>query len=207
MFDNLEEINFKTISKLGNVVLKISNSCGDKIFINKNISKNNFKKIIQKFKKSFEGEHGLKESQFFHLYAKKRIIVEKTFTPKSDLYEFKFYIVNNKIKFLYIKTTINQKMYVFFYDPNFKMILKSKISKPLNVTNTFSKDILKELTNCALKLSEDFPNFIRVDLYLYHNKIYLSELTFASHSGLPFLREEKFILDSVKNFQRFDDVY
>ena len=105
-------------------------------------------------------------------------------------------------------------MYTFCYDPNFKMLLKSEMPNPLNDTSTFNKDILKELTNCALKLStewnrksEDFPNFIRVDLYLYHNKIYLSELTFASHTGVPFHRKDKFIIDSVKNFQRFDEVY
>jgi hypothetical protein len=207
VFNNFEEINFKTIRKFGDVVLKISNSCGDKIFIDKNISKKKFINIMQKFKKSYEGEHGLKESQFYHLYAKKRIIVEKTFTPRSDLYEFKIFIVNNNIKIYYLRAIINEKLYTFFYDPNFKMLLKSEMPSPLNDTATFNTDILKEMTNCALKLSEDFPNFIRVDLYLYHNKIYLSELTFASHTGLPFHRKDKFIIDSVKNFQRFDDVY
>ena len=59
----------------------------------------------------------------------------------------------------------------------------------------------------ANNLSEDFPNFIRVDLYLFHNNIYLSELTFASYDGLYLDKNETYIIDSVKNFTRFDNYY
>ena len=59
----------------------------------------------------------------------------------------------------------------------------------------------------AIKLSEDFPNFIRVDLYLFHGEIYLSELTFASANGLYDRRREKYITDSMKNFSMIDNYY
>ena len=49
----------------------------------------------------------------------------------------------------------------------------------------FDKVILEKLKTYAIKLSEDFPNHIRVDLYLFQNKIYLSELTFDHMYGYP----------------------
>ena len=205
VYNDFEEIKYETITNLGNIILKISNACGDKILINKDISKEEFEEKMKEFKKAFEGNHGLKESQFFHLYSKKRIIAEKLFYPRKDMYEFKFFLVNNKIKFLYVKAIVNGRMKNTFYDPNFKLLSKTK--NYLNINKIFNKNILNELKSCAIKLSEDFPNFIRVDLYLYHNEIYFSELTFASHTGLPFLRNENFIIDSVRNFTRFDDVY
>ena len=78
--------------------MKISNSCWKSVFISNTTSIESFNKKLKKFKKLLESEHGLLEAQFFHLYAKKRIIVEKQFSPLTDLYEFKFFIVNHDIK-------------------------------------------------------------------------------------------------------------
>ena len=53
------------------------------------MKKEKYEEELKKFKQIFlETDHGLKEAQFFHLYSKKRIIVEKQFNPKDDLYEF-----------------------------------------------------------------------------------------------------------------------
>ena len=57
---------------------------------------------------------------------------------------------------------------------------------------------------CEIKLSEDFPNFIRVDLYLFKQNIYLSELTFDSHSRRPAFKDIKFFNDGLKNWKRID---
>ena len=56
----------------------------------------------------------------------------------------------------------------------------------------------------AIKLSEDFRNFIRVDLYNFQNKIYLSELTFDSHSGRPAYTDIKYFNEGLKNWKRID---
>lgn len=88
-YNNVEEINFEEILKLGNIVLKISNGSGDKIFILKD-KKNDIELIKKRLKNSFERNYGLKNSEFFHSYSKKRIVLEKMFFPLSDLYEFKF---------------------------------------------------------------------------------------------------------------------
>jgi len=40
---------------------------------------------MKKIKNLMEYDHGLEDIQFFHLYPKKRIIVEKLFSPLTDL--------------------------------------------------------------------------------------------------------------------------
>ena len=210
VYNSLEELSYKELSKYGNIVLKISNSCWNKVFISKDIKKEMFKKKMKKFKQSNEFEHGIIEIQPFHLYAKKRILVEKQFVPLTDLYEFKLFIINNKIKFIRLKYNLHNANNVFaIYDSHFNCLFKQKKIKenPLNLTSLIKKDVLEKLKKYAIKLSEDFPNFIRVDLYIFHNKIYLSELTFASFRGLPMHREEKYVKDSIENFSRVDDYY
>ena len=93
VYDNVEEINFKELMKKGNVVLKITNGCGDLVFIRKNetISSESLKNKVKYY---FQRDFGLKIQEFFHLYSKKRIIEEKLFEPIEDLYEFKFFVVN-----------------------------------------------------------------------------------------------------------------
>ena len=200
-YNNVEEIDFKNIKKFGNIVLKISNGCGDKIFIYNN-SVINIEEIKKKLKKNFNKDYGLANADFFHLYSQKRIVLEKIFLPLSDLYEFKFYVVNHNINMIYIRATINDKIHIFIYDSNFNLIEENK-KFSLDLSK-FSKNELKNLKKYAVKLSEDFPNFVRVDLYLFHNKIYLSELTFDPQNGKPFMRNQQVIQDAAKNWIKID---
>ena len=209
VFNKFEDINYNNLKKYGNIVLKISNSCWASIFISNNTDIHNFQMKIQKFKRLYESEHGLKEAQFFHLYSKKRIIVEKQFIPREDLYEFRFFIINNNIKFIMLSCYLHNKFINFVYDYNFNFLFKEKkvIESPLNITSIFQMTLLEKLIKYANKLSEDFQNFIRIDLYIFHNEIFFSELTFASVNGLPMYRTEKFVLNSVKNYSRVDTFY
>ena len=114
------------------------------------------------------------------------------FIPLTDLYEFKIVIVNNEIKIIYIRSFENNgNLKLYYYDYNYN-ILKDIKNNNFNIS-FFQNDILNKLKEYALKLSEDFPNFIRVDLYVFHNKIYLSELTFDHREGRPFLRNNEII--------------
>ena len=89
-----------------------------------------------------------------------------------------------------------------YLDENYNAI---KEVEKFNLSMTeFKKESLEELKILAIKLSEDFPNFIRVDLYLFRNNIYLSELTFDSGSGIPVFKHIKYFNDGVKNWKRID---
>ena len=208
IYNNIQELNYKELSKYGNIVLKVSNSCWKTVFINNNETLDSFNEKINKFKELYDYEHGIVNMQPFHLYAKKRIIVEKQFTPLTELYEFKLFLLNRDIKFIYLlyySNTTNAEYMIYDKNYNFKFMKNKYQVKPLNLKNMFKKDILEKIKIYAINLSEDFPNFIRVDLYLFHNNIYLSELTFVSYDGAPFDKNETYIQDAVKNFSRFNN--
>ena len=205
VYDRFEELNFTILRKYGDIALKISNSCWKTIFIDKNTTINIFNRKIDIFKKSLESDHGLIESQFFHLYAKKRILVERQFIPNTDLYEFKYMIINKKIKFIYFYYQ-NKRLNILVYDQNYNFLFKDApyTDPPLNIKAMFNNNVLKKMKDYAIKLSEDFPYFIRVDLYLFHDKIYLSELTFASINGFPLYRNKTFVKSAANNFSFID---
>ena len=201
VYDNIEEIDFENITKIGNIVLKVSNGYKDNIFIREKSP--NINEIKQDLKFHFDRDFSITKSEFFHFYAKKRIVIEKIFEPLSDLYEFKFNLINREIKIISILASVNDEIKFFHYNPDYTPLFNEKWKK--FYISKFDKDILEKLKDYAIKLSEDFPNHIRVDLYLFHNKIYLSELTFDHMNGMPdkTYDENKLVKEAVKNWKRF----
>jgi len=201
VYDSIDDIDFENITKIGNIVLKVTNGCNDNIFITEKSP--NIDKIKKELQYHFNREFSIINPEFFHLYSKKRIILEKIFQPISDLYEFKFNLINREIKIISILAFINDDRKFFHYNPDFTPLFNEKKKKFF--ISMFDKDILEKLKNYAIKLSEDFPNHIRVDLYLFQNKIYLSELTFDHMNGLPdkTYDENDLVKLAVKNWKRY----
>jgi len=203
VYDNIDDIDFENITRIGNVVLKISNGCRDNIFIRD--KSQDIDKIKKDLKYHFYREFSLINAEFFHLYKKKRIVIERIFNPISDLYEFKFNLINREIRIISLITFINDKKGQFFhFNPDYTPLFNEKRKKFF--ISDFDKSILDKMKNYAIKLSEDFPNHIRVDLYLFQNKIYLSELTFDHMNGLPdkIYDDNKLVKDAILNWKRFD---
>ena len=75
VYNNLEELNYEKLSKFGNIVLKISNSCWKATFLSNTTKKEKYEEQLKIFRQNYlKAEHGLNEAQFFHffhLYAKK----------------------------------------------------------------------------------------------------------------------------------------
>ena len=203
VYDKIEDIKFEELIKLKDIVLKITNGCHDSVFIfNNNNNKISIKKIKKDITYYFNREYSFKIPEFFHLYSKKRIIVEKIFIPISDLYEFKFFIINNNISFIMLILLFENKEYRIYYNSNFEYLYSENLR--FDIFSKIKKTTLINLKEYAIKLSEDFKNFIRVDLYSFHNEIYLSELTFDSNSGIPMLPDKQFIIDAGNNWKRID---
>ena len=203
VYNSVEEIDFKKIIEIGNIILKVSNGNDDNIFITKNNTQEDIEKIKNDLIFHFNRDYPFRIPAFFHFYSKKRIVLEKMFIPLTDLYEFKFMVFNHDIKLITLKYfKNNDKFSVAYYDKEFNPIKNS--GRPVYGLSKFKKNILNEMKTYAIKLSEDFPNFVRVDLYLFQEKIYLSELTFDSHSGIPALRNIQYFNDGLKTWKRFD---
>ena len=107
------------------------------------------------------------------------------FVPITDLFEFKFMIFNHNIKMIILNYIKNNSKFETYYDEDFNSIDDVK-DRNYDISK-FDKNVLNKMKLIAIKLSEDFKNFIRVDLYIFHNKIYLSELTFVSHGEILYL--------------------
>ena len=122
VYDNFDDLKYKELSKYANIILKFSNSCKKSMNIPSNINETYFNKKLQEFKQLLQYKHGLVDAQYFHLYAKKRIIVEKVFSPLTELFEFRFFLLNNKIKFIIVDYIINGKYLFLFYDANYYFI-------------------------------------------------------------------------------------
>ena len=129
--------------------MKVSNSCWKTVSISNVTNLDIFEKRIKKFKRLYQFDHGLMEIQPFHLFAKKRIIVEKQFEPRTDLYEFKFFIFNRKIKFIrliYFENYLNNTYRIYsIYDPNYNFLFTDKKynATAVNITSIFKKDVLE----------------------------------------------------------------
>ena len=146
----LKKLNFDKILEYGNIILKVSNGGFDKVFIYNTTSKEELENIKIKFKKSFESNFGMERAEFFHLYSKKRIVLEKTFLPLTDLYEFKFFILNHNIIFLYLVAKDNNKKdKPFFLDSNFVLLKENKNYIDINI---FDKDYNPIIENSAYKI-------------------------------------------------------
>ena len=99
VFDDVEEIDFTELRKIGNVILKISNGCNDSVLIT-NTTKECIEQIKEKITSYYNMDFSLIIPDFFHSYYKKRIVLEKQFSPIEDLFEFKFMVFNNEIKMI-----------------------------------------------------------------------------------------------------------
>ena len=202
VFNSVDEIKFEELVKIGNVILKISNGNFDSTYILKN-KKYDIKKLKKRVEKSFYRNFPLIDKVFSHCYSKKRIVLEKMLIPKSELYEFKIVVVNNDIKVIYVRFYYKNRLTFVYYDSNYVPLYNQSELKFFNISN-INKTLLNNIKYYTKKLSEDFPNFIRVDLYLFHDKIYLSELTFDHREGRPFLRDNKIIKEAAENWKRID---
>ena len=202
VYDKIEDIDLEKLIRIGNVVLKVSNGYDDNIFITKDKNIKDIENIKNSLIFHFNRDYPLMTPSFFHLYTQKRIVLEKMFLPRTDLFEFRFLIFNNNIKMIILNYIKNNRMADDYYDENFNLVKKPK--KGHHNISFFDKNTLKTLKSYAIKLSEDFPNFIRVDLYIFHNIIYLSELTFDSHGGIPIFSDIKHFNEGVKTWKRVD---
>ena len=202
VYDKVEDIDLEELIKKGNVVLKVTNGYDDNIFITKDKTLKDLEKIKKDLIFHFNRDYPLMTPSFFHLYTKKRIVLENLFIPRTDLFEFRFLIFNNDIKMIILNYIKYHKMVAVYYDANFNSV-KNVGYANFNI-NLFNKTTLQIMKSYAIKLSEDFPNFIRVDLYIFHDKVYLSELTFDANGGIPTFTDIKHFNEGLRNWKRID---
>ena len=160
-------------------------------------SKENLQDLCDKMNYYTTINYGYLWGEFFYTKIPVRIVAEELLIEDGKLPDdFKIHCFNNgkeKHKFFESFYTVDGNLMKNIYDENWKRIDYSygygsdgrKIEKPKQ---------LKEIVEICDKLSEDF-NYVRVDLYIFKDKIYFGELTFTSGSGFAkFNPDDKDIL-------------
>jgi len=85
VFDDVEEIDFTELRKIGNVILKISNGCNDSVLIT-NTTKESIEQIKEKITSYYNMDFSLIVPDFFRSCCEKRTVLEKLFSPIEDLF-------------------------------------------------------------------------------------------------------------------------
>lgn len=132
-------------------------------------------------------KYGYIWGEFFYNKIKPCIVAEKLLVDKEgnipdDLKCFCFKDNDGiRRKILYFERVVGDERYRIMFDEDWKILDYGSSFGKLDIDLKRPKNY-KEILNIIDKLSEDF-SFIRVDLFLFKDKIYFGELTFIPTAG------------------------
>ena len=183
VWNSFDEIDFKSLPD--KFVLKCNHGCGYN-YIVKDKSKLKNKKVKQQFNNWMKENYAYKSGLELH-YAdiKHKIIAEQYIeNGNNDLYDYKFWCFNGKVKFIqFLSERYTDGLKMAFYDRNWNK-QNFVYSYPMDEKIIEKPDNLDEMICIAETLAKEF-NHVRVDLYrLDSGRIYFGEMTFTSCSGI-----------------------
>ena len=178
--DNLDEIDFDSLPD--NYIIKPNHTSGHWHIVTQ--GKADRKEIIKKCKAWLKRCYGKDKFEWHYSLIKPQIIIEPLLLDdrgKMPL-DYKFQVLNGKWEWCYVSTPRNERFNIHGnYDTNWiKMAMygrmgpcKHFVPKPKNL------DLMVEL---AELLAEPF-DYLRVDMYLINDRLYMGELTHFPSSG------------------------
>ena len=110
------------------------------------------------------------------------IFITKYISFNNDLPDFKFFYFNGKMEFFSIDQDRFKKHKRTIFDSSLEKA-KFQCNNYEECDLIIDKDKVKEMIKIGNIIAKDF-NYVRVDFYLADDKIYFSELTFTSASGI-----------------------
>lgn len=189
VYGSFEEIDF---TKLPNqFVLKPNHTSGN-IFICKDKSKIDYKKLKEEVNAWLKRQYYWIHREWPYKNIKPKIICEKYMVDESgvELKDYKFFCFNGEPKAMYVATDRGIDTRFDFYDLEFNHLpfmqhyknSDKKISKPQGFS---------EMIRLSKILSKGIPH-VRVDFYDINGKIFFGELTFFHFSGFHKFCPEKY---------------
>ena len=112
-----------------------------------------------------------------------RVFAEEFLEQKGqqDIEDYKFFCFNGEPRFIYVISERFTNKYRTFFDMNWNILPFKVDFEPhpykLNKPESFNK-----MTELSRKLAKPFP-FVRIDLYLINDKLYVGEFTFIPAGG------------------------
>lgn len=189
VYEKFDDIDFNKLPK--QFVIKCTHACAfNEIVFDKD--KLDIKSLRRKFNKWLKTDYGKKTVEPHYSLIKPRIIIEELLLENGELpTEYKIHVFNGKAKYMYVVTgrgkDIHYNNYLidwaYFDAAQFNHWTKSEkeIKKPENWQK-------------AVQIAEDLASplpFVRVDLYIIKDKIYISEMTFTPAKGTLTFKDDK----------------
>ena len=182
VWNNFDEIDFNKLPD--KFVLKCNHGCAYNIIVTDKYTldiADARKKINYWMNENFAYRVGL---ELHYANINRKIIAEQYIeNDNSDLYDYKFWCFDGKVKYIQFLSERNTNgLKMAFYDRDWNK-QEFVYSYPLDTKTIEKPDNLEEMIYLAEKLAEGF-NHVRVDFYRLNNgKIYFGEMTFTSCSG------------------------
>lgn len=179
VWNSPEEIPFDELPE--KFVLKSNNGCGNHV-ICYDKSQLDRRKAIQTLHNAIEyGLHGV-EPHYHHIVPK--VYAEELIETPDKLMptDYKFSCVGGEIMDVFVATERSTSTKYCTLDLNWNTLPYTKKEYMPKVIPA-KPSMLSEMAKIAKVLSADF-DFVRVDLYEYHNQVYISELTFFPWGAL-----------------------
>ncbi|ONI42855.1 hypothetical protein AN639_11830 [Candidatus Epulonipiscium fishelsonii] len=170
IYNSWDEINFDQLPN--QFVIKATVACGENIIVT-NKQELDLKEAERKFNMWITDD----------AIVKSKILIEEYLeNDNQDLYDYKFYCFDGKVKFILYVFNRNIEMTRVIFDANWQrqdFITHGEINK----IDVDKPDNLEEMINIAEILSKGFAH-VRVDLYRLNNgDIKFGELTFHNRGG------------------------
>lgn len=189
VFNSFCEIDFNILPK--SFVIKCNHGSGfNEIVYDKEII--NYPALKKKFDKWMRTDYGSKTIEPHYSKIEHKIIIEELLLENGHLpTEYKIHVFNGTAKYMYIVTgrdnEIHYNNYYIDWTPfdgaQFNHWTSSE--KEIPIPENWDKAVMISET-----LAKEFP-FVRVDLYIINNKIYISEMTFTPAKGTLTFKDDK----------------
>ena len=183
VWDSLDEIDFDSLPE--QFVLKCTHDSGG-LVICRDKSQFDRSAAREKIEKSLKKNYYRRCREWPYKDVHPRVLAEPYMQDGDSLSlpVYKFFCFNGKVKV--IQVILNDKTpseSIDYFDREWNL-LPLRQNYPNSDSSLPKPDLLEEMISFAETLAKNRKSFIRVDLYSINGKIYFSEYTFFSDSGL-----------------------
>lgn len=187
VWDSPDEIDFDALPET--FVIKCNHNSGTGMYICKDKSKLDVKKVKRGLKKGLKEDYYLPAREWQYKNIKRKIIAEKFMEDSvqdktKGLVNYKFYCFNGKVELLHVSQGVvdHTGARVSFVSKDWEPIPIARSDyKPFEVLPP-KPSKFDEMLGIAEKLSENIP-FVRIDLYEVDGQVYFSEFTLRNTGG------------------------
>jgi len=192
VYDSFEEIDFDNLPD--EFVLKPNHTSGD-IFICKNKSKIDYKKLKKEVNRWLKREYYWLHREWPYKNVKPRILCEKYLVDESgkELIDYKFMCFNGEVKCIFVCSNRNSPLglNIDIYNVDWNLMPFGRPNSPRTGVKIPKPRNFNKMIEFAEKLAKDIP-FVRVDFYEVDGHLYFGELTFYPGAGFEEFTPEKY---------------